>query len=369
MSVKLSIGTAVYNVGEDYLRANIESIAKQLTDETELLLIDDCSTDNSGEICREYAAADDRIRYIKMEKNGGLSCVRNRTISEAKGKWVFFADGDDILSEHFIKTALAFSDTDYDIIIHERAIFSGEKGKENDCTVTGLTELPEGAGRELSLSCLCLKLVSPEKLNLTENAYYHSAWGALYRRDFLLSNGLKFPEGQKKAQDSVFNTYAYFYARKIAYLPYVMYYYRKDMQGITQRYSANFAEMITSLLGHHNKCIETLYNNDEGVKEIYKNNRVITFVLDAMRLSFFHKDNPEPRKKRKKEFLSFVNSEPYKSAIDGFDVNSRERPGWRSSKLPVTLVRKEKFNILNIMYRHPLEFRFYEKLEGLFKRN
>ena len=90
MAIKLTIGTAVYNVGEEFLRSHIEGIAKQLTDEVELLLIDDCSTDNSGEICKEYAKADSRIRYINMGKNGGLSCVRNRTISEAKGKRILW---------------------------------------------------------------------------------------------------------------------------------------------------------------------------------------------------------------------------------------------------------------------------------------
>ena len=85
MAVKLTIGTAVYNVGENLLRAHIESL-------------DDCSTDNCGEICRNYAEKNSRIRYINMGTNQGLSCVRNRTIDEAQGDWIFFADGDDLIS-------------------------------------------------------------------------------------------------------------------------------------------------------------------------------------------------------------------------------------------------------------------------------
>ena len=71
MSVQLSIGTAVYNLEESFLRAHIDGLRGQLTDETELLLIDDCSTNNSGEVCKEYADADSRIRYIRMEENEG----------------------------------------------------------------------------------------------------------------------------------------------------------------------------------------------------------------------------------------------------------------------------------------------------------
>ena len=224
MSVQLSIGTAVYNLEESFLRAHIDGLREQLTDETELLLIDDCSTNNSGEVCKEYADADSRIRYIRMEENGGLSSVRNRTIAEAQGKWIFFADGDDLFSEHFVETALRFREAQEDIIIHERLKFLEQKQEEQPCTVTALTPVKEGAGRELSISCMCLDPSYGTRCGLSSRAFYHAAWGALYRKEFLVKNNLLFPVGQKKAQDAVFNTEAYFHAERIAYLPYIMYY-------------------------------------------------------------------------------------------------------------------------------------------------
>ncbi len=178
---------------------HMEGILKQLTDETELLLIDDCSTDNSGEICREYAEKDSRIRYIRMDKNSGLSSVRNRTIDEAKGKWIFFADGDDLLSDYAVETALRFYDTDYDVIMHNRGDFVEEKPAETACTVKELTKIPESAGREISISCLSIKPFDYAKYNMDKIAFFHAAWAALYRRDFLTENKLIFPVGQKKA--------------------------------------------------------------------------------------------------------------------------------------------------------------------------
>ena len=353
--MRLSIGLAVYNVREDYLRVCIESITKQLTEETELLLIDDCSTNNSGEVCKEYAASDDRVRYINMGQNGGLSCVRNRTISEAAGDFIFFADGDDILSDYFVETALSFAVEAYDIIIHDRAIFSGEKDvSEEKCTVTELRELPGEASRELSLSCLCLKPLDTEKYRLSKHAYYHAAWGALYKRSFILDNNLEFPVGQKKAQDSVFNTYAYFRAGKIAYLPYPMYYYRKDMQGITQRYSADFTEMTRSLIGHHYQCIKTLYSEDPEVEKIYKGNRIISLTIDSIRLNFCHPDNPDPRKKRKAGFVAFIDSEPFRSAVNEFDTKACDWWGWR---LPILYAQKKRFAMLDIIFKHETVFR------------
>ncbi|MCR4718166.1 MAG: glycosyltransferase [Firmicutes bacterium] len=365
MAVKLTIGTAVYNVGENFLRLHIEGVKKQLTDDVEFLLIDDCSTDNSGEICREYANTDSRIKYINMGQNSGLSGVRNRTISEANGTWIFFADGDDLISDNFVKTALSFYDEDYDIIVHDRAVFSEEKGAEQDCAVTELSEVPKGAGRELSLSCLSIKPIDLKAYGMSNSVFYHAAWGAIYSRDFLLNNNLKFPEGQKKAQDSVFNTYAYFYAEKIAYLPYTMYYYRKNMQGITKRYSADFTEMARSLISHHYDCMKNLYPDDKEVEDIYKKYRVISLTLDSMKLNFFHKDNPNPKNVRKEGFMDFINSEPFKSAVDDFDLESCDWWGWR---LPIEFAKKRNFGMLDFAFKHGFLFSLYGKASSVIRK-
>lgn len=362
MPVKLTIGTAVYNVGEDLLRAHIDSIIGQLCDETELLLIDDCSTDNCGEICKEYAQKSSHIRYINMGVNQGLSCVRNKTIDEAQGKWIFFADGDDLISEHFVETALSFYDADYDIIIHDRGIICNEKVKKQaPCTIKELTKSPENIGRELSLSVLCLKPFDPTDYGMHYDVFYHAAWGALYRKEFLWDNDLKFPKGQKKAQDSVFNTYAYFDAKKIAYLPYIMYYYRKNMQGITKRYSADFIEITKSLMRHHYDCIKKLYANDPKVCALYENYRAASLTIDSMRLNYFHKDNPNPRKVRKKDFINFANSEPFKRVIEDFDLGSCDWYRWR---LPMLLAKKRDFAILDLAFKHEIIFSLYGKISG-----
>lgn len=92
---KISIIVAVYNI-ESYVARCIESLLRQKFQEIEILLIDDGSTDKSGEICRMYAEKDSRIRYIYKE-NGGLSDARNRGVQEASGNWISFVDGDDYI--------------------------------------------------------------------------------------------------------------------------------------------------------------------------------------------------------------------------------------------------------------------------------
>ena len=350
MSVKLTIGTAIYNVGEKLLREHIEGILGQLTDEVELLLINDASTDNSGDICKEYAESDSRIRYIDMGKNQGLSVVRNRTIEEASGKWIFFVDGDDLLSDHCVEAALSFYDADYDIIIHDRRIFTDKKEKDPVCSVAKLTELPAGAGRAISLSVLCQNPFDPRDFRMSENVFYHAAWGALYRKDFITGNSLQFPPGQKKAQDSVFNTEAYACAKKIAYLPYTMYYYRRNPMGITKRYSEDNTKTINTVLQNQLSCMQKVYPDDEEVMKLYRRNRLIVLTIDRMRLDIFHKDNPKPRKIRRAEFLQLIDTEPYKSAIDDFSFADSDRRWWM---LPMEYARRRSFTLLEMCFRYP----------------
>jgi glycosyltransferase involved in cell wall biosynthesis len=89
----ISVIIPVYNT-ESYLRKCLDSIVNQTYRELEIIIIDDGSTDGSGEICDEYKMSDSRIRVFHTE-NRGLSCARNLGLDEAKGEWIGFVDSDD----------------------------------------------------------------------------------------------------------------------------------------------------------------------------------------------------------------------------------------------------------------------------------
>ena len=93
MSPCISIIVPIYNT-ESYLRRCIESVLSQTFTDFELLLIDDGSTDRSGEICDEYARMDNRVRVFHKE-NGGVSSARNLGLDNTRGKWILFVDPDD----------------------------------------------------------------------------------------------------------------------------------------------------------------------------------------------------------------------------------------------------------------------------------
>lgn len=99
---QISVIVPVYNV-EKYLSRCIESILSQTFTDFELLLIDDGSTDRSGEICDEYAKKDTRIRVFHT-KNRGVSAARNLGLDNAKGEWISFVDSDDWVEDDYLRT-------------------------------------------------------------------------------------------------------------------------------------------------------------------------------------------------------------------------------------------------------------------------
>lgn len=101
----ISVIVPVYNV-EPYLRACLDSIRMQSFTDWEMLLIDDGSTDNSGVICDEYAAMDDRILVFHQE-NRGLSAARNAGLDHVRGQYIAMIDSDDVmLSEDYLNILL-----------------------------------------------------------------------------------------------------------------------------------------------------------------------------------------------------------------------------------------------------------------------
>ena len=90
--IKISVIVPVYNV-EKYLPRCIDSILNQTFTDFELILVDDGSTDNSGQICDTYAEKDSRVKVVH-KKNGGVSKARNVGLDNVLGKYITFCDSD-----------------------------------------------------------------------------------------------------------------------------------------------------------------------------------------------------------------------------------------------------------------------------------
>ena len=96
---KISIMVPVYNI-EEYIEKCVKSITKQTYKNLEIILVDDGSKDNAGNICDELAKKDERIQVIH-KVNGGLSSARNAGMKVATGEYICFVDGDDCIREDY----------------------------------------------------------------------------------------------------------------------------------------------------------------------------------------------------------------------------------------------------------------------------
>src|ERR1035438_9843576 len=98
---RVSIGLPVYN-GENYLDPALNSILRQDYSDLELIISDNASTDATGNICREYAAKDPRIRYYRNETNIGASANFNCLVKLARGEYFKWAAHDDVHLQGFL---------------------------------------------------------------------------------------------------------------------------------------------------------------------------------------------------------------------------------------------------------------------------
>ena len=101
----VSIIMPSYNTAP-YIRETIQSVLDQTYQNWELIIVDDCSTDNTDEVVASIQ--DDRIRYLKNEKNSGAAVSRNRALREAKGRWIAFLDSDDLWISEKLEKQISF---------------------------------------------------------------------------------------------------------------------------------------------------------------------------------------------------------------------------------------------------------------------
>lgn len=133
----VSVITPVYNA-ENFLKETIDSVLNQSYDDFEFLLIDDCSTDKSADIVKNYAEKDSRVKYIKLQENSGAAVARNTGLENAQGRYIAFIDSDDVWYPQKLEKQLtfmqekkeAFTYTKYEHITEDGQVQSAPKFPE-----------------------------------------------------------------------------------------------------------------------------------------------------------------------------------------------------------------------------------------------
>lgn len=225
----VSVIVPVYNV-EPYLEQCVESILAQTYENLEIILVDDGSTDKSGEICDRYAEKDSRIRVIHQE-NAGVSVARNTGLDICRGDYIGFVDSDDYIASDMYEVLLTRLRKDKAVI--------------GACAVSHVSPhsvQAEGIGKPYAIFSgaeAAKSLFNPDKGFL--DGVKFSVCNKLYRRNVFFSGNqerITFPEGKILGEDAHVTTSVIYHADRVVYIGKNLYFYRQRRNSATHSFNA-----------------------------------------------------------------------------------------------------------------------------------
>lgn len=231
----ISVIVPIYNV-EEYLNRCVDSILSQSYKNFELLLIDDGSSDESGNICDKYAKKDLRVHVFHKE-NGGVSSARNIGIDNAKGEWIIFVDADDSLDMHLFNTIISYSSSTIQLIHYGWNIYDGES-----ITSHNISKNEE----YISLEKACKK-----------NIFHGYVWSYAFNTSIIQKHKLRFREDIDYAEDWDFIIKYYSYTNQMfllkeCYYNYVIRLGSATNKSLGSKYIKDNFEMYLSVM----KCCQ-----------------------------------------------------------------------------------------------------------------
>ena len=208
----ISVIVPVYNV-ESYVAECIESIQNQTYMNLEIILVNDGSTDASGDICDQYAAYDERIQVIHKE-NAGVSAARNTGIESANGDYIGFVDSDDYIAPTMYEDMLKLM-AEHDLDIIECTAFRNN----GDTNIEGCND---GS----------LEIFNrDEALKMAMYDCFVAVWSQLYKRRVI--SDVRFPVG-RKFEDSAVSYLFIANTKRVGHINRCLYYYRLNPNSTTQ---------------------------------------------------------------------------------------------------------------------------------------
>lgn len=258
---KVSVLMPAYNA-EKYIAVAIDSVIKQSFKDWELVIIDDCSTDATGNICDGYASLDKRIKVFHMVQNGGISKSKNEALNRATGEYIAFCDDDDLMEENSLLDNMKFVE-EYDPQIVRwsyKTIKEDEQGRIYQ-----------------TIDCKCNEGIYLSVADIFENyRNVHSMlscdWTALYKKTFLDECGIKFNENFKYGgEDTLFNIDTMSFVNRMVMNPNSYYnWYLRKKHSTTAKRNINFCDSMIEVARREKALIMKHCSNGEELWREYR---------------------------------------------------------------------------------------------------
>lgn len=226
---KISVAVPVYNA-EKYINECVESILSQDVVDTEIILVDDASTDGTFYRLQDLSRRDKRIKLFRHEQNQGLAATYDEALSSAQGAYIAVADNDDYLSPGYLSLLLNVAEqTGADITQVGFRSFQVVDGQEKTAQTWQNTLQPRLLGNNLRER---VALFAPVQLHIPP-------WGKLYRAEFIRAKKIRFYD-VPLVTDLLFHYQGLISAERYAVLPGALYNYRMREDSVS--HSPNFPE-------------------------------------------------------------------------------------------------------------------------------
>lgn len=250
MSELVSVIINVYNCKE-YLPYSLESVRQQTYKNLEVILVDDASTDGSGEFCDEFCKQDERFRVIHHEKNTGVSGPRNTGLRAAKGDYIYFMDSDDYIHVEAIEALVdAIKETGLEL-----AVFDLQR---TDSLNNDIHQPREKKPVELvPAEKMVFEMLSRVDLK------WCVVWNKLYKKSLI--EGI-FLNDYYSIQDQDFNIRVYKKIEKAAFVPEPLYWYVSNPNSLQRDPSYNAKRYYLNTL-YRFKMLDYLSKNDDLEKK------------------------------------------------------------------------------------------------------
>lgn len=298
----VSIIVPVYNA-EKYLRTCLDSICNQTLHELEIILVDDGSTDRSGQIAEEYAIKDKRIKVVH-KRSGNPGTTRNVGLNLITGEYVGFVDSDDwIEPEMFFSLYKKAKEDNLDIVITAVTVeYIRDKRKEKRL----LDKLITGEKYITPLEAFFL---------LKEKKLFAVAYNKLYSSKLLINKQIRFME-ILPYEDLVFNLRAFSFAKQIGVIsdnaPY--HYMCRDEMSAAGSFSPNYLQACEITENVFHQFFETYNYDNMNVVSYLRSRRVADY---SAYISGFYKKNSPLKRKERIDFLDelFIKNEMFRRDI------------------------------------------------------
>lgn len=321
---KVSIIMPIYNVADQLERA-IMCALKQTYRNIEIILINDGSTDESGNICDYYQQKDDRIIVIH-QNNAGSGLARNAGLDRASGKYVYFADPDDYFEETLIEENLKKAEEwDADIVVFG---YVYEIIAKNEKT-TQTEYIPQ-------LNVVLTKNDFQQHFREHYALSPYALWNKLYKRDFLVQHNCRFTN-QKVGQDALFNQLVGYDLEKVFYHPKAYYHYVFREGSAVNRYRKerfsyeyNIADQFEQWMCHWGKEID--------YKDLIQKEYWGALYLELSNLAW--KDCPLTNREKSKRVMDIMSHPKIDQAVKQINIKTEENT---FVKLLIKLLRKNRY--------------------------